>query len=286
MNITRLIPYLLNKITKNEKEIVQVQENLDNIDLTPYQLKNEKNSANGYLGLDENKKVLSNKFLIPKKKLAFLSDISLSTPYSSIFLSTVSGGGSFANNYNAKIKSGNSTFITAPTLTLLGSATGYVNLFVNREIMNIYAPFKIFCEIKISLLKNSIKQNRLTIGLSAYYANGNWQSSNGLVFSIDPTVNSGNFQYGKVISGIPTLTNTAITISAETLTSFIIEYNKLTEEANFYIDHELIGTLTSVNIPNNTNLREAISFYSGDATETAIRRCSIFSNNIEFDLEG
>lgn len=106
------------------------------------------------------------------------------------------------------------------------------------------------------------------------------------MITIDPTVNSGNYQYGKIVSGVATLSNHTSTITAETLTSFIIEYDKSTEIANFYIDYELIGTMTSINLASNINLREAISFYSGDATDTTIKRVSIFSNNIEFDLEG
>lgn len=284
MNITRLIPYLLNKITKVEK-------GLSTIDFTPYQAKSEKNVSNGYLGLDVNKKILSNKFLIPKKKLAFICDSVIQTPSGTTIWTTVTngGGGAYSNNAttnSVKVKSGNSTILYAPTLTLGASTTGYVAILANRDTVNIYSPFKVFCEIKISLLKNSIKQNKLSVGMGAYQGLGGTWNGSGLVITIDPTVNSGNFQYGKVISGLPTLSNHTSTITAETITSFIIEYDKSTEEANFYIDYELIGTLTSVNIPNNTNLREAISFYSGDATETAIRRCSIFSNNIEFDLEG
>lgn len=36
MNLLKLIPNLINKIAKNEKDIIQVQDNIDNIDLELY----------------------------------------------------------------------------------------------------------------------------------------------------------------------------------------------------------------------------------------------------------
>lgn len=287
MNITRLIPYLLNKITK-------VENSVGNIDFSSLQEKNEKNQINGYLGLNDRGKIDSITRLGVNNKFGYTIDFTLFSLISSAstFNATVfTGAGSYSNNggiNTPKLISGNNTQFFLPILQLNSGLAGYVSASMGVYPINLKSPYSIYSEQVITVQRNTTKSFKIVIscGVGTISSNtGSFSAStNSLIFTFDPTINGGNWQVGKVINGFPTVFSTNTTLPNENVQSLAVIYNRLTEVAQFYIDGVLVYELADVNLPTTTTFTNTMAMSTNDATETYVRRLSPIREVFEVSL--
>lgn len=239
-----------------------------------------KNLPNGYLGFQKDVYVIHINFL--------QSNLVYSSPY--LYNATTnSGAGSYTSTGSTntpKLKSGNDTQFRLPTMNLVGSATGAVTCALNgMGAMTLKSPFKLISEQVFSYTDLGSKNNSFVIGIGDGSRNLSSFSGTLLFFILNPLQNSGKWRVGKVISsGTPAYVNTDIVPTYNNTTKFSIYYNKATETALFYIDDILVHTMTSVNLPDNTNITNKASLVRDDNTETIATYATPIQQTLIFDL--
>lgn len=259
MNILKLIPSLLNKITKNDRNIAQVQKNLDNIDLSPYQLISQKNQANGYIELDSNSKVDNFVKLKPKNKY--------SITYNNKITQVSASSGAVVYNadptVNNKLGLSNSYLYSYVALTTNGSS-GYCSAINDSNTYNKIA----LGSSGILYSKKIISINSLTNARYAIVLGNTWMTStsgslgggisSGFAFTYDPSVNSGLWQVKTLISGVTTTYNSTIAPTENQPIELLIIYNKSTLSVSFYINDVLVTTMTNKTISDITTFAQYV----------------------------
>lgn len=280
MNIIKLIPYLLNKITK-------VENSVRDIDFSSLQEKSEKNQVNGYLGLNDIARIDSIFTMIRKNKFSFYHCfLNYASNVANLTLqsSSTSGGGIFSNSgLNAvKIKNTLSGAWNLPTLYLNPNGLGTV--ICNHSNINIKLDSSSKIEFEAGLAyKITSKQCTLTLGIGTFSKSAGIWSGNGLLFTLDPTVNSGKWRCGKIASNTFTPNNLDIITSNESLVRFRIKYDKVTEIAYFYLNDTLVYTLNSVNL-SDIVYSLIYNLETNDNTEATVRATSILYHALEIEI--
>lgn len=246
-----------------------------------------KNVAGGYLGLNDIARIDSIFTIIRKNKFSFYycflnyaSNIANLTLQSS----STSGGGIFSNSGSnaVKIKSTLSSAWNLPTLYLSANASGTV--ICNHSNINIRLDSSSKIEFEAGITyKITSKQCSLSLGLGTFSKSAGTWSGNGVLFTLDPTVNSGKWRCGKIVSNTFTPNNLDVITSNESLVRFRIKYDKVTEIAYFYLNDVLVYTLSSVNL-SDIVYSLIYNFETTDNTEATVRATSILYHALEIEI--
>lgn len=254
----------------------------------------EKNQNGGYLGLDSKGKIDSIQRLSNANRFGYSIDFVLYSLISNAYsfnAGTYTGAGTYSINGSTttpKLKSGSDTQLYLPTLNLNANSTGYVTAGVSHYPVILKTPHKLYSEQVITALKNTNKSFKIIISCGVGNVNSSTgsfpTSANLLCFVIDPTVNNGNWQVGKVVNGSLTLISTNITLSNENIQSLAVIYDRSTEIAKFYIDYVLVHEMTAVNLPSTTTFSNSMGMSTNDNTDAYIRRVSPVRQVFEIDV--
>lgn len=259
---------------------------IEDIDLSPYEEKDNKNMAGGYLGLDSNKKICQFDILDRLTKITYYEPFFHSPIANDDLIATGSGSMSGGSN-TPKIKNGNSSYLNRPIAQVNASATG-ASLLRLPHSGNLYSPFKVRARYLISYDKVSLTTNNSIftfLGGVTGLATNDVITGDCLFFRRNPTLNSGNYQACKQVSGVITvLGNLSVTLLENNIDVLEIEYNRSTEEAKFYRNGTLLGTYTNINLSSTANFAPSIGITSNDASESTIRRLAWYAYEIEVDI--
>lgn len=276
---------------KIKSELLGLNEDLtqaiEDIDLSPYERIENKNVVGGYAGLDDIGRIDSIFTLVRKNKFGFyynFMNYAFNVANLALQSSSTSGGGVFSNaGSNAvKIKNTLSAAWALPTLYLSANNIGNVNC--NHSSINIRLDSNSKIEFEAGIAyKITSKQCTLSIGIGTFGKSAGVWSGNGLLFTLDPTVNSGKWRCGKIVSNTFTPNNLDIITSNESLVRFRIKYNKTTEIALFYLNDVLVYTLTSVNL-SDIVYSLIYNLETTDNTEATVRATSILYHALEIEI--
>lgn len=256
-----------------------------NLDLK--QSTSEKNQANGYLGLNDISRIESIFTLIRKNKFSFYHCfLNYASNVANLVLqsSSTSGGGVFSNSGSNAVKTKNtlSSAWNLPTLYLSANASGSVNCNHSNINIRLDSNSKIEFEAGIAY-KITSKQCSLSLGIGTFSKSSGIWSGNGVLFTLDPTVNSGKWRCGKIVSNIFTPNNLDVITSNESLVRFRIKYDKTTEIALFYLNDVLVYTLNSVNL-SDIVYSLIYNLETTDNTESTVRATSILYHALEIEI--
>ena len=264
---------------------------IDNIDFSPYQLISGKNTTNGYQGLNDIARQDSIFTKIPKTKYGWFFNYLLAGMNASNILigGNGTGGGAFSTggtSVTPKLKGGTIDYWFLPCIYLGASATGYANMFSGQTSIKIVTGCTIENEWAVAYKINSVKDFNIIISLGSVSVNNSGVSSgNGLIFIYNPTVNSGNFRLAKNVNGVlSSVVNTTVAPISETVTKFRIKYSRVTEIAEFYINHVLVGSISSVSLANTVVYQNNLAMSTNDATETNVRSMCALYSALEVDI--
>ena len=231
-----------------------VDDAVSGIDFSPYEEIDNKNAANGYLGLDaygqfEMQKVKKGNSFYYYNPLATRKDMDSTLSATNLFSGTLNGGTTFGT---LALVEASGTIIQR--LALSGSAGnsnvgGVIQL--NTGLIKLYSPAKITLTTTIipilngTVLPYAFHWGLHTGGLQAIASN----SGTGLFIAVNTTLNSGKFTIFRLDANIKTvLFNTNISFTNKAFYTLEIIYDKSTEIAQFFINKVLIHTQTSVNL--------------------------------------
>lgn len=273
MNITKLIPYLLNKITK-------VENSVGNIDFSSLQEKSEKDQPNGYLGLDSNSNYSIEKLgmineIIKHNTLADINDRNNTN-----ITETGNSGTSFNSSGNGYLAT--DTFVQRPTITISANQLNVGRYFYFTSYNRCNSPYSLVFEALITADTNSSVLNHdMVLGIgnaNNIITSGSANTTYGLYLTRNPTINSGRWKVTKISNGVFTTVNTNVNYQGDRtpiLTKII--YNKATEIAYFYLNNELVYTMTSVNLPSTTNFYPFFNYYQNLTSDTFAKTFSLLS---------
>ena len=245
---------------KINTELEDLSDEIDNIDLSGYQVTSAKDTAGGYLGLDSNAKFdlgdYNSESFYHYNSLLTLKDRGSTFGTSETFYGVAGGTSSLAMT-TVNLDSGATKTIIRPKLTI-GANTG-----ANSSSYFIYnvGAIKLGSTSSIDIRmtwtgENNTQSNDSSIFIGYHtggYQNTTGNGGTGILFKRNPTVNSGNWQVLKIISGTPTvLASTSVSYSNYSKPKFRIIYDKSTEIVYFYIDNVLVHTENAVNLPQGT----------------------------------
>lgn len=259
---------------------------IEDIDLSLYQLTSAKDTANGYMGIDANKKICQFDILDRLTKITYYEPFFHSPIAHGDLIATGSGSMSGGSN-TPKIKNGNNSYLSRPIAQVSANSTGG-SLLRLPHAGNLYSPFKVRTRYLISYDKVSVTtSNSIFAFLGAVTALATSDAITGdcLFFRRNPTLNSGNYQVCKQVSGVITvLENLSVTLLENNIDVLEIEYDKATEEAKFYQNGTLLGTYAGINLSNTADFAPSIGITSNDASEATIRRLAWYAYEIEVDI--
>lgn len=273
MNIINLIPYLLNKITKVEKSV-------GNIDFSSLQAKSEKDQVNGYLGLDANSNYSIEKLGMINEFIKFNSLADVSDRNSTNITETGNSGTSFNSSGNSYLTT--DTFVQRPTITISANQLNVGRYFYFISSNRCNSPYSLVFEAVITADTNSsILNHDMVLGIgsaNSIITSGNANATYGLYFTRNPTINSGRWKVTKISNGVFTTVNTSVNYQGDKtpiLTKIV--YDKATEIAYFYLNNELVYTMVNVNLPNTTIFYPFFNYYQNLTSDTFAKTFSLLS---------
>lgn len=250
-------------------------------DLSDYQLKSEKNSVDGYLGVNANGKSEADQIeslleIINYNALAQATDTTNITAYGDATITYSANDLAYLNP---------NTYISRPTLTIPSSASNVVRMISFPLTYRCNTPWGIYSEFIISCkTNNTTNSHDVWVGLfnsTSYPPKTTTTDSiatQGLFLRRNPTLNSGKWQVVKIAGGVYTVTDSNVAYQGDKTPILCkIIYNKYNETAYFYLDNVLIYTMSSLTFASNISFFPMLGVYQNTTSDAFAKTFSLIS---------
>lgn len=246
-----------------------------------YQLKSEKNSALGYLGLDANIKYSLENMDMSTELIKYNSLSDINDRNSTNITESGNTGASFNANGLAYLTS--DTYLNRPTLTISANQGNVGRYMYFPNVIRCNTPYGLYFEAFITGdSNNSILTHDTVVGIGTaggLITSGSAGSNYGLFFVRNPTLNGGKWRIYKISNGsFLSMINTDIAYQGDKTPILVkIIYRKDNEIAYFYLNNVLIHTMTSVNLLTATNYYPYFCFIQGVTADIFAKTFSLIS---------
>lgn len=236
MNIAKLIPYLLNKITKVESDLSNIGSDFDPTTLAT------------------NTEYFYEPFLY--RGIGNVSSVT-SALYSNIIpnINTLIGS---SPSFTVELAVIGDTNIYKPCIKVLGSSAGgylatYMGLSPSLPYLNFIYGSNLELTYKTTFSINNYLTDRVyEVGFGTTTQSSSVLGGWGVYLKFSQNNNSGNVQLCQINSGVVTAVNTSTSLTANTRYALEVVFNTSTNIAVFYLNGTLLGQITVGSLINKT----------------------------------